>query len=160
MAARKTSAEQIQRQIAECEARLEGLRAKLARIKAKDEGREAPASGLDLLWKEALPMARQRSSKHQCRIAWAKIPPAERPVIAAMVAALRAWNRCDQWRKDGCAYAPGLHRWIANRMWECPPEAEKPVHRGMSRAKPLPVVDPEEIADRSDIEKILNLKIR
>jgi hypothetical protein len=132
--------DQLRRKIADTEAILGGLREKLAKAEAKAAGTPPPPCGLDLLWQAALPMARQRSSKHRCRTAWARLPAAVRPPIAVAVAALKAWNRCDEWYKNDHMFAPGLHRFIADRMWEDLPESSKadPLSRYRITPKPLP----------------------
>jgi hypothetical protein len=116
----KPTIESIRRQVAQAEAALGSLRAKLAKAEAKDSSGwlDTPTCGLDALWAAALPMSRQRSSKHRCRVAWARLPKSERPPLALAIAALETWNRCEQWRGNDNLYAPGLHRFISERMWE------------------------------------------
>jgi hypothetical protein len=132
------------------------LRAKLAIIEAKLTGGPVPLSGLEILWQTALPMSRQRSTKHQCRTAWNRIPKNERPRVEVMIAALKAWNRCEEWKKDGNQYARGLHRFIAERMWEDLPEGE--TRDGLARyrntPKPVPQTAPEDAATPEDIAEI------
>ena len=156
--------ESLRRQLADAEAQVGSLRARLARMEASIAGDAAPVCGLDLLWDAALPTSRQRSSKHRCRQAWARIPTGSRPTIQTAISALKSWNRCDQWVASDNLYAPGLHRFISERMWECLPEKAKaaPLHRNMSAVAPLPlpqrsdpgVTDPEEIA------RLLGVKIK
>ena len=145
----------VRRALADAEALAGGLRAKLAKMEANERGEEAPICGLDLLWEAALPMSRQRSSKQLCRKAWSAIPSSSRPTVHEAIEALKQWNRCDQWRASDNIYAPGLHRYISARMWECPPEKTKsaPLHRNMSSRQPPTepnrqpgVTDPDEIA--------------
>ena len=84
-----SKAETLRKQVAAAEATLEILRAKLAKIDAELNHTPAPVSGLDLLWKAALPMARTRSSKVQCRTQWNRIPLAERPTVQTASDALK-----------------------------------------------------------------------
>lgn len=148
----------LRRQIAEGEAKLDALRAKLAKLVAKKAGEKAPATGLELLWKEALPIARNRSTKHQCRTEWNRIPVTERPSIQEMIDALKAWNRSEEWRKDGNAYVPALHRWIKHRGWESVPEVAKAPSRHRTTPKPVPVTsDDEAITDRAELAKFLSI---
>ena len=151
----------LTRRIADTEATLGSLRSKLAKAQAKDTGVQAPPSGLDLLWKAALPMSRKRSSKHLCRVAWNRLPQSERPLVADAVTALKAWNRDDEWRKNDGMFAPGLHRFISERKWEDLPEG--------SRADPLaryrcatPKIQPQNpadsVTDREEIRALLSLK--
>lgn len=155
----RARAEKLRKQIAEAEARLDNLKARLAPIEARlggGIGEPVAVSGLDLLWNDALPIARNRSSKVQCRTEWNRIPPVERPKIADMLAALKAWNRCPEWRKDGSAYVPALHRWIKNRQWETPPETQVADSRYRGTPKAIPQTPPEEAASPEDIAAILS----
>lgn len=153
--------ESIRRQLADAEAVVGGLRAKLAKMEAHASGEAEPVCGLDLLWDAALPMSRQRSSKQRCRVSWQRLPAACRPTIAVALSALKAWNRCKQWCLDDHAYAPGLHRYISERMWEALPEESKtpaPLHRNMSSIKPIPANDAGEIVtDPSEISRLLGI---
>ena len=153
--------ESVRRQLADAEAAVGSLRAKLAKMAAHAAGEAEPVCGLDLLWDAALPMSRQRSSKHRCRIAWQRLPAACRPTVAVAISALKAWNRCTQWYLDDHAYAPGLHRFIGERMWEALPEESKtpaPMHRNMSSIKPIPPRDAgESVTDPSEISRLLGI---
>jgi hypothetical protein len=135
----EASVERLRRQVAEAEATLGNLRARLAKSEAKLDGLPAPETGLDLLWKAALPTARTRSSKHQCRVEWNRIPKHERPTVQIAVDALYKWNRCPEWKRDGNAFVPGLHRWIKARQWENLPESADPLSRYRS---PQPAAPP------------------
>jgi hypothetical protein len=149
----------LRKKLADAEAVADQLRAKLAVVEAKLSGAPAPVSGLEILWQTALPMARQRSSKHLCRQEWNRLPQAERPRVEALLAALKAWNRCDEWKKDGSQYAPGLHKFIKNRMWESLPEGQAAPSRYRSAPKALPAPAPEDIVtDRAEIAKLLSLR--
>jgi hypothetical protein len=112
-----------------------------------------------MLWKAALPNSRNRSSKHQCRVEWAKIPKAERPLIETLVSALKTWNRSAAWRQDSNAYVPGLHRFIQRRLWEDLPE----VMEAGSRYRHAPIIQPArdgsgEVTDAAEIASLLSLK--
>ncbi len=147
--------------LAHCEATAGGLRNKIAKLEAAEAGQPAPPCGLDLLWAAALPMSRQRSSKHRCRVAWSRLPKAEVPTIAEAVAALKAWNRSDGWRSSDHLYAPGLHRFISERMWESLPENSKadPLARYRCAATPAPTQDDvEAVTNAADIRALLGLK--
>lgn len=149
-------AARLRRQIAEGEAGLDQLRAKLAIIEAKLTGGPVPLSGLEILWQTALPMGRNRSSKVQCRTEWNRIPQNERPRVEDMISALKVWNRCEEWKKDGNSYVPGLHRWIKARQWENLPEVS--TRDGLARyrntPKPVPQTAPEDAATPEDIAEI------
>jgi hypothetical protein len=143
----------LRRQLADAEATVSALKLKIAKAEAKLTGEPVPVSGLEMLWHAALPIARNRSSKQQCRIDWNKIPKGDRPTIETLVNALKIWNRSDEWRKDGHSFVPGLHRWIARRCWEDLPEVEAarsrtPKARTLDISTPLPdAATPEEIAE-------------
>lgn len=148
-------ANDLRRRIAAGEADLDALRSKLAGIEAKLAGNPVPiVSGLDLLWKIALPTSRNRSSKQQCRIEWNKIPKTDRPPVQTLLDALKVWNRCDEWKRDGSAFAPGLHRWIKNRCWEDLPEVSTAPSR--YRATPPKLTPPSngETATPAEISAI------
>ena len=151
----------LRRQLATAEATVSGLRAKLAKMEAVESGNPAPVCGLDMLWDAALPKSRERSSKHQCRKAWAAIPSNARPTIHVAVAALKLWNRCDQWYSSDHIYAPGLHKYISARMWESLPEKSKaaPLHRNMSNPQPPTAQQPGQgITDPAEIARLLGIK--
>jgi len=160
-----TSADKIpavKAQLAKAEATVETLRSKLAKLEAREAGAPVPITGLDLLWKAAVPMARMRSSKLQCRQAWNQIPVSERPSVTKAIEALKAWNGCEEWKKDGNAYVPGLHRWIRNRQWEDLPET-KAERDGLARYRtspkaPAPAANPDDqITDPQAIAELLSL---
>jgi hypothetical protein len=158
----QSEANKLRNKIAETEAILSVLRSKLAKIEAQLTGETAPENGLDQLWKIALPIARTRSSKQQCRVEWNRIPKHERPAVQVAADALRIWNRCEEWRKDGNAYVPGLHRWIKARQWENLPEVSgrDPLSRYRTTPKPLPApVDPsDQVTDSAQIAELLGIK--
>jgi hypothetical protein len=144
----------LRRKLAEAEATADQHRAKLAILEARLTGGPVPLSGLELLWQTALPKARERSSKHRCRTAWNRIPQAERPPISTLIAALKTWNRAEDWKRDNNQFAPGLHRFITDRMWEALPEGVTPSARYRSTPKALPIIAPEDIATPADIAAI------
>lgn len=149
----QSQAERLRRQLAEAEAVVGQLKTKLARIEARLTGGPPPETGLDLLWKAARPIARTRSSKIQCRTEFNRIPAHERPPIKVMLDALTVWNRCEEWKKDGGAFIPGLHRWIKARQWENLPHQDirRDIH-ARPAPKPLPAPSPtEEPATGEDI---------
>ena len=152
-------ADRLRIKIADAEATLGSLRSKLAKIEAQLTGQPAPENGLDLLWKAALPIARTRSSKQQCRVEWNRIPKHERPTVQIALDALRIWNRCEEYKKDGNAYVPGLHRWIKARQWENLPEvSDRDVSaRYRVTPKPVPVTAPEDAATPEEIAEILSV---
>jgi hypothetical protein len=146
----------VRKEIAEQEAVLGGLKEKLARLlKQQNPADQTAVSGLDLLWKAALPISRQRSSKHQCRVAWHRLPANERPTIEVAVAALKAWNQCDQWTKDRNAYAKGLHLFIQFRMWEDVPQVSDPLGKYRAPKSAAPAPAPEELASPDVVAEIL-----
>lgn len=150
----------LRRKIADTEATLDALRHKLAKAEAADDGSPTPVCGLDLLWQAALPMSRTRSSKHRCRTAWNRLPKSERPQLSVAIAALKAWNRCDEWRKNDNTFAPGLHRFISERMWEALPEGSKADPLSRYRCTPArPAQAPGEgVTDAAEIASLLSLK--
>lgn len=155
----ESTASRLRRQIADGEANLGDLRARLAKVEAKLTGQPAPVTGLDLLWDAALPIARTRSSRIQCRTEWNRIPKGERPAVAAAVEALKVWNRSEEWRKDGNAYVPGLHKWIKNRQWENLPKVVQ-IDPGARYRTPEPVIEQpaNPVEDPEEIARILGIK--
>lgn len=148
--------------IAEAEALVQTLRNRLAKIEAQESGEPAPQTGLDMLWKAALPISRTRSSMLLCRKAWNLIPAADRPKISDLIAALVAWNSCEEWKKDGNQYAIALDRWIRERRWENLPET-KSERDGLARyrvaPKTTPAPPPEDaVTDRESIAELLSLR--
>jgi len=77
----------------------------------------------DSLWTIAPRMSRQRSSKKQVEAAWKKIK--SKPEPTAVIEAMNAWIRSEEWTRDGGKYVQGLHLWIKNEKWETPPESPK-----------------------------------
>ncbi len=149
----------LRKQLADAEATVSGLTLKLAQAEAKLSGETVPVSGLDSLWKIALPIARNRSSKHLCRKAWNTIPKGERPTIQVMLNALKIWNRCMEWKKDGNQYVPALDRWIKERRWEDLPEVPQPSARYQNITKPIAPQDPSEaVTDAAEIAALLSIK--
>ena len=131
-------ANSLRRQISEAEALLGDLKSRLAKVEAKLTGAPVPATGLDLIWKAALPRSRSRSSQYLCRVAWNRIPPKERPPIDQVVHALKCWNRTEDWKKDDNEYALGLHKFIQQRRWESLPEGSNYDPNARYRAVPTP----------------------
>lgn len=157
----QSEANKLRDEIARNEAILGNQRARLAKIEAQLTGEAAPENGLDQLWKIALPIARTRSSKQQCRIEWNRIPKHERPTVQTAADALRIWNRCEEWKKDGNAYVPGLHRWIKARQWENLPEGSDrdPLSRYRTAEKPVAQPAPgEAVTDAAEIAELLGIK--
>ena len=153
----QTQIDQARMKVAEQEAILGDLKEKLARLlKQQNPADAAAVSGLDLLWKAALPKSRERSSRHKCRVAWHRIPKSERPSLDLAISALKAWNRCEEWSKDRSQFAPGLHRFISERMWEDVPEVHDPLGVYRKPAKPAaPDPDPDDLASADDVAEIL-----
>jgi len=157
MAAKANTLDSLRRQLSTKEAECEILRVKINRMAAKQAGAPCVTTGLDLLWDAALQNSRTRSSKLQCRTEWNRIPVSERPTVADALAALKIWNRTSQWKAEGGLYAPGLHKFIKNRLWESLPEVPKPMARYSNPApKPPPKpADDELITDPLEIARIL-----
>lgn len=132
------TAQRLRRQLADAEAAVAQIKARLAKVEGKLAGEPAAETGLDLLWKAALPTARLRSSKLQCRQEWQRIPAHERPPVKNAIDALLLWNRCYEWRKDGNQFVPGLHRWIKLRQWENIPDDVRPDPAARYRSTPKP----------------------
>ena len=118
-------ANRLRDELASAEAVVADIKTRLAKIESKLTGEPPPQTGLDMLWAAALPIARTRSSKIQCRTEWLRIPISARPPVKEVLAALKTWNRCEEWKKDGNAFVPALHRWIKNRQWENLPESSR-----------------------------------
>lgn len=155
----ESDAAKLRDKIAEAEATLGSLRSRLAKIEGKLTGEPTPETGLDMLWKEAPAMARTRSSKYKCRVAWNRIPAGQRPRISEVLAALKAWKRCFEWKKDDGQFVPALDRWIKERRWEDWPEdvSRDPGARyRVSPPKPAPTDDA--IVDPAEIARLLSLK--
>lgn len=140
-----TQADKLRNQLAAAQATVDHLTAKLTRIERKLTGEPPKETGLDMLWKAAPPMARTRSSKFRCRQSWNRIPESERPKIAEVINAMRAWSRCWDWKKDGGMFVPGLHKWISERRWENLPEdtAGTSIRKFETAAKPAILPDPD-----------------
>ena len=153
-----TTLTQLRKKLADTEATASGLKLKIAQAEAQITGQPVPINGLDTLWKAALPIARNRSSKHLCRKAWNLIPKAERPTIETLVSALKVWNRCLEWKKDSNQFVPALDRWLKERRWEDLPEVPIPSARYVTIIPPKPTPNPaEEITDPAEIAKFLCL---
>lgn len=153
------SAERLRRQLADAEAIVAQVKAKLARLECKLSGEPPAETGLDMLWKAALPIARLRSSKLQCRQEWERIPVQDRPKVQQAIDALYQWNRCHEWKKDGNQFVPGLHRWIKLRQWEnVPDDVREAASRYRNTPKPLPKPTGDEITDAAEIARILSVK--
>ena len=146
---------QLRKKLADAEATVSGLRIKLAQAEAKQTGQPVPVSGLDALWKIALPIARNRSSKHLCRKAWNLIPRGDRPTIETMLPALKVWNRSIEWKKDGNQFVPALDRWIKERRWEDLPEDAAAPSRYPTAPKPRIQSNPDEAATPAEIAELL-----
>jgi cell division protein FtsB len=156
----RAQAAALRKKLGDAEAVADQLRAKLAVVEAKLTGGPVPLSGLEILWQSALPKSRERSSKHRCRTAWNRIPQAERPRVEVMLAALKAWCRCDAWKAEGGLYAPGLHRFIAERMWEDLPEVEKARSRypSVGITPTVRKTTEEGVTDLAEIAALLNIR--
>jgi len=133
---------------------------KINRLAATLAGAPCVTTGLDLLWQAALPNSRTRSSKLQCRTEWNRIPVSERPSVADALAALKIWNRTSQWKEEGGKFAPGLHRFIKNRLWESLPELPKPMARySPPPASPAKPATPDDaVTDRAEIARLLRVR--
>jgi hypothetical protein len=154
-----TTLTQLRKKLADTEATASGLKLKIAQMEAQITGQPVPLSGLDALWKVALPIARNRSSKHLCRKAWNLIPKGERPEVETMISALKVWNRSLEWKKDGNQFVPALDRWIKERRWEDLPEVPTPSARYVTIPKPTQKADPDqEITDPAEIAKFLSIQ--
>lgn len=146
------TAQRLRRQLADAEAVVAQIRARLAKVEGKLAGEPAAETGLDMLWKAALPIARLRSSKFQCRQEWQRIPAHERPPVKSAIDALLLWNRCFEWKKDGNQFVPGLHRWIKLRQWEnVPDDVREAGSRYRSTPKPISQTSPEEAITPEDL---------
>jgi hypothetical protein len=150
-----TKANKLRRTLAELDAKADDCRIRLAQIEARLDNREAPLSGLDQLWKLAPDKARERSSKHLCRLAWNKVPAADRPPVQTLLDAMAKWLRCDEWRKDGGQFVPAVDRWIREQRWEDAPAIKDAPSRSRHLPKPVPQNDPAQAASQEEIAEIL-----
>jgi hypothetical protein len=153
-------ASRLRDDLAAAEAVVTDIKTRLAKVEAKLTGEPPPQTGLDLLWTAALPTARTRSSKIQCRTEWLRIPVSARPPVKEVLTALKIWNRCDEWKKDGNSFVPGLHRWIKNRQWENLPEGSSrdPLARYRNpEPKPQAAISPE---DQAAVREFLSTPIK
>jgi hypothetical protein len=146
------TAQRLRRQLADAEAVVAQIRARLAKVEGRLSGEPPTETGLDMLWKAALPIARLRSSKLQCRQEWLRIPAQDRPQVKDAIDALLLWNRCFEWKKDGSQFVPGLHRWIKLRQWEnVPDDVREAASRYRSTPKPIIQTPPEEAITPEDL---------
>ena len=156
---RKSLASQLNKQRrlhAEHQAKADDCAIRISQIEAKLENRPIPLSGLDQLWKLAPDKARERSSKHLCRVAWNKVPHADRPPVKTLLDAMARWVRCDEWRKDGGQFVPALDRWIKEQRWEDAPAIKDAPSRARHLIKPIAPTSPEEAASPADITEIFS----
>lgn len=77
-------------------------------------------AGLVRFWSSVLPKGRARSSLRECLIVWESDNLEEMAV--QVIAALEAWNRSDDWTKEGGEFVLGAHRWLKRAKYESPPE--------------------------------------
>jgi hypothetical protein len=154
-------AEKLRDAIAKAQGTVDHLQAQLRKIEAKIAGDPPVETGLDLLWDAAPAMARNRSSRLKCRTAWNRVPANERPRIPELIAALKAWSRCQEWRKDDGQFVPALDRWISQRKWVDLPEDGKNDVAARYRVTPkaAPKVDPADVVtDPAEIAKLLSTR--
>ena len=154
--AKPNTIDSLRRQLSTLEAKAEILRVRINRMAAKEAGAPVITTGLDLLWNAALPNSRTRSSKLQCRTEWNRIPAAERPSVADALAALKIWNRTPQWKDESGKFAPGLHKFIKNRLWESLPAAPDPMSRYRPAPAPSAAPQPSEPATPEEIRQMLS----
>ncbi len=87
-------------------------------------GSVAPPPGLPLgllrVWEASPAKARERSSRKDCAAVWSRLKL--EPLTESVLAGLEAWARSDAWQKEGGQFVKGLHRWLASRKWEEPPD--------------------------------------
>ena len=93
---------------------------------SKNGGAKAPPCPsepdmIDRIWPDYPKKGRERSTRAKARAAWQRIPKGKRPEPEAILDALRAWKRCDEWNRDHGAYVPGLHIWIRSEAYLDPP---------------------------------------
>lgn len=133
------------RTIEELESENESLRALLKKTqRALTKGLEAlteqrqellkikDASGLgDLakeIWKNTQPSkSRSRSSMVKLEKALKAVQKGKLPERAVILRGLDAWNRSEDWTKDGGQFALAIDRWVRERRWENLPRAAKAV---------------------------------
>lgn len=154
-------ADRLRNKIAEAQGTVDHLQAQLRKIEAKIAGDPPVETGLDLLWDAAPAMARNRSSRLKCRVAWNRVPATERPRIPELISALKCWSRCQEWRKDDGQFVPALDRWIKERRWVDLPEDGKNdvAARYRTNPKPIPQPDPDDVVtDPAEIAKLLSTR--
>lgn len=149
--------EKLRAQYAASQATADQLRARLIKLEVRLDGGPAPETGLEMLWAAAPPIARTRSSKYKCRVAWNRIPAPQRPRVPDLLAALKAWSRCEEWKKDDGRFVPALDRWIKERKWEdLPQSAADPLARYRCPRTAPPPQPPADPATREDLNSILS----
>lgn len=75
----------------------------------------------ELIWSIAPNTGKSRSSQYRVEQEWSKIPQKERPDEETILSALKAWISSDDWTRENGQFVPGIHRWVKDRKWECPP---------------------------------------
>lgn len=83
--------------------------------KAVDKSPEYPEAFL-ALWASAPQVARTRSGKPKAYEAWRKATKRAHP--EAIASGMEAFKVSHDWTKDGGAYVPGLHIWLAREVWD------------------------------------------
>ena len=154
-------ANRLRDSIAKAQGTVDHLQAQLRKVEAKLAGDPPTETGLDLLWEAAPAMARNRSSRLKCRVAWNKVPVTERPRIPELISALKVWSRCQEWRKDDGQFVPALDRWIKERRWVDLPEDGKNDVAARYRTTPKPIAptSPEDaVTDPAEIAKLLSVR--
>lgn len=84
-----------------------------------------------LIWKNAHPLGRQRSSKKKLAQAWKKVK--SKPSSETLDASLRAWASSQKWIDGFCE---GIHIWVDNEQWGNPPEPAEEGYKSRHRNDP------------------------
>lgn len=158
--AKAARAKKLRDKISDTKVILADLEGKLAKLEGREAAPDQKDDLLSALWDAAPDMARTRSSRHKCNIAWHRIPALSRPTVEQAVAALLAWKKDPEWKKDGGQFVPALDRWIRERRWVDPPKETAAPSRARLPVKPPPETSDEAVTDPAEIAALLGTKPR
>lgn len=80
---------------------------------------------VEIIWKSAPQIARDRSSRKDLVAVWEKLTP--RPALEEVIAGIRKWIASEEWSRDGGKFIPGIHRWLSKgKFTQSPRRAKTP----------------------------------